>query len=438
MVGQVMSETTTAPLADRALRVIPSGIAHDVRFRRPAGPYFRSGQGAHKTDVDGRRYIDFVQGHGSLLHGHAPPFVVEAVTRRAASGTHLGGNHPGEVRWAELLCELVPSVERVRFTASGTEATLLALRLARTVTGRDVVVKLEGHFHGWHDYVVAGLEAPYDRPSSPGIPAGVTASVEVVAHERVAERLARGDVAAVILEPNGATWGTRRLPPDYLSQLIEVCRRTGTVSIFDEVISGFRAAPGGIQELTGLTPDLTTMAKVMAGGLPGGAVGGSSSLLEPLTLRTDDPEWNRWRHVHHPGTYNGNPLSAAAGCAVLERLRDDGACAEATVKGERLRRLLRERLAQCELPVAVWGDASWFHVGPGLNHEPRDVMEFKSLPAALSRGLDRALLDRGIDTMTLGGFVSTAHDDEDLDRTVEAYGDAMDDIARTITTAKEA
>jgi glutamate-1-semialdehyde 2,1-aminomutase len=438
MVGQAMPEPTAEPLADRALRVIPSGIAHDVRFRRPHGPYFRSGAGAHKTDVDGRRYVDYVQGHGSLLHGHAPPFVVEAVARRVAEGTHLGGNHPGEVRWAELLRDLVPSVERVRFTASGTEATLLALRLARTATGRDTVIKLEGHFHGWHDYVVAGLERPYDRPSSPGIPAGVVGSVEVVPHDQAAARIARGDVAALILEPNGATWGTRRISSDLLGELVAACRAAGAVSIFDEVISGFRAAPGGIQQLTGLTPDLTTMAKVMAGGLPGGAVGGRSELMEPLELRGDDPEWNRWRHVHHPGTYNGNPLSAAAGIAVLERLTEDGACDRATATAARLRRLLTERLADCALPVAVWGDASWFHVGPGLEAEPQDVMDFKGLPAPLYRGLDRALLDRGIDTMTLGGFVSAAHDDEDVDRTVEAYGEAMDEVARATSTAKGA
>jgi glutamate-1-semialdehyde 2,1-aminomutase len=421
-----------ADLAQRAAGALPSGIAHDVRFRRPAGPYFVSGSGAHKRDVEGREYVDFVQGHGSLLLGIADPGLTAAISTAAASGTHLGGNHPGEVRWAELVREVVPSVERVRFTASGTEATLMALRLARTVTGRETVVKLEGHFHGWHDYVVAGLEAPYGKPSSPGIPAATAASVEVVAPADVPARLARDDVAAVIFEPNGGTWGTVPLPPAQIRAIADAASAAGTVLVFDEVITGFRAAPGGMQELLGIEPDLTTMAKVLAGGMPGGAIGGRAELLEPLELRADDPEWNRHRHVHHPGTFNANPVSAAAGIAALERIKGGGPTAEANEKGALLRRLLAEALADAPLPTAVWGELSWFHVAPGLAEPPTDIMEFKGLDGALRNGLDRGLLARGVDAMTLGGFVGTAHSEADLRLAAEAYAEAIADVAREI------
>jgi glutamate-1-semialdehyde 2,1-aminomutase len=424
--------TQSAALSQRALEVLPSGIAHDARFRTPAGPYFRSGAGARKTDVDGREYLDFVQGHGALLFGIAPPAISQAVASCAQLGTHLGGNHPGEVEWAELICELVPCAERVRFTASGTEATLLALRLARTVTGRERVIKLEGHFHGWHDYVVAGLDLPYARPSSPGIPGGTTASVEVTTASMVPERLTAGDVAAVILEPNGGTWGTARFAPGEIQAIVDACHAHGTVCIFDEVITGFRAASGGMQEYLNITPDLCTVAKVMAGGLPGGAVAGRAELMEPLTLSASDPEWNRWRHVHHPGTYNGNPLSAAAGIAALTRLRDQGTCAQLNEKGDRLRKLLVERLTGVNTPVAVWGDCSWFHVAPGLAHEPTDLHEFKGLPRELTSGLDRALLERGVDTMSLGGFVGEAHTDEDLIHAADIYGEAFEALAREV------
>ncbi len=419
-------------LAERAAAVLPSGIAHDARFRTPAGPYYVSGAGAHKTDADGRDYIDFLQGHGALIHGIAPPFVTDAIADAAARGTHFGGNHPGEVAWAELIRELVPCAAQVRFTSSGTEATLLALRLARTVTDREKVVKLEGHFHGWHDYVVAGLEAPFALPSSPGIPAGTAASVEVIAPGEVSARLRAGDVAAVILEPNGGTWGTVPFGDGVIAAIADACRATGTVLVFDEVITGFRAAPGGMQERLGITPDLCTLAKVMAGGLPGGAVAGRAELLEPLVLRDGDAEWNRWRHVHHPGTYNGNPLSAAAGIAALGALADGSVAADINAKGQRMRALLSEQLADAPIPVSVWGDCSWFHVAPGLSAEPAGIMEFKGLPGALTRGLDRALLDRGVDTMSLGGFIGAAHTDDDLVRTASLYAAALEEVVSSL------
>ncbi|MBS1895708.1 MAG: aminotransferase class III-fold pyridoxal phosphate-dependent enzyme [Actinobacteria bacterium] len=419
-------------LVERAAGVLPSGIAHDVRFRQPRGPYFTGGAGARKIDVEGNEYIDFLQGHGSLIRGIAPPEVTSAIVEAAGTGTHLGGNHPREVRWAEQIAEMVPCADRVRFTASGTEATLLALRLARTATGREIVLKLDGHFHGWHDYVVKGLEEPYEEPLSPGIPAGTLASVEVVAPRQAAERIARGDVAALILEPNGAVWGTARLEPEWIAEMRAACERHGTVCIFDEVITGFRAAPGGMQERLGIVPDLCTLAKVAAGGMPGGAVGGRAELMEPLEMRVGDPEWNRWKHVHHPGTYNANPVSAAAGVAMLDLLRDGSAIREAEEKAEMLRGLLRERLGRGAIPVAVWGESSWFHVAPGLAEQPDDVMAFKRIDPRLRDGLDRGLLARGVDAMTLGGFVGTAHTEEDLNQAAEAYAAAMEEVEATI------
>ena len=299
-----------------ATQIFPGGVTHDNRYAEPFPLYVTHGAGPRKWDVDGNEYIDYVSGHGALLLGHSHPAITAAVTEQINRGTHLGACTEEEVRWAKAIKALVPSVEKLRFHSSGTEATLMAMRLARAYTGKNKIIKLQDHFHGWHDYAMAGS----DR-SAPGIPPETFGSMVIVPSGDLAavEKALSSDseIAALILEPTGAHYG--QLPfdiPNYLSGLRELTAQHGVVLIFDEVVTGFRAAPGGAQVLYGITPDLTTMAKIVAGALPGGAVGGKAEIIDMMAQR-GDPEWDNQRRVYHPGTFNANPLSAVAGATCL-------------------------------------------------------------------------------------------------------------------------
>lgn len=409
-------------LAERAGRVLPSGVTHDLRWRVPAGPYFARGRGCRKWDLTGKEYIDYVQGHGALLLGIADPETAEAATEAINAGSHLGGNHVAEVEWAELICEMVPSAEKVRFTSSATEATLLALRLARTFTEKDVVIRFHGHFHGWHDYSVVSLFPPFDVPASPGIPNGVRETVAglPVDIDALRARLAAGDVAAVIVEPVGSFSGSVPLPVEVLTSIVDVTRRSGALMIFDETVTGFRVAPGGVQQTAGLTADLTVLGKVLAGGLPGGALAGRADVMAPLSMKVGS-DWNRFRHVYHPGTFNANPVSAAAGVSVLRRIRGGAPSKEASKIAESLRAGLRHALAGSSLPVAVYGTDSFFYVRLGHSEPPADITAARSGDPKIAHMADEFLLEHGIDTMRLGGNIGTTHDSSALDRTIDLY-----------------
>ena len=415
------SHPKSAALAERARRAIPGGITHDIRHLVPFPVYVERAAGSHKWDVDGHDYVDYWMGHGALFLGHCHTVIVSAVQEQMARGTHLGASHELEVRWAELVNELVPCGELTRFTMSGTEATHLALRIARAFTGRSKVVKLSGHFHGWHDGVVAAVNPPYDVPLSAGVPGAMLDHVavcppnDVKAAETVIEA---GDVAAVILEPAGGQAGTTPTIPGYLNDLRAVTRKHGVVLIFDEVITGFRYAPGGAQEYFGVTPDLTTLAKIVAGGLPGGALTGSRELMSMLTHR-GDPAWDRSKRVAHAGTFNANPLSAAAAIATLDLCADSSLQARASKSGVELRRALAEAMERAGAPGEVYGEASIYHVSfegrPGLAGFDRPRR------GDLYQLLRCALLNEGVDCSANHGWISAVHTEADLERTVEAY-----------------
>ncbi|MDP6605138.1 MAG: aminotransferase class III-fold pyridoxal phosphate-dependent enzyme, partial [Dehalococcoidia bacterium] len=259
-------------LAARASETFPSGVTHDARAFAPWPVYVDRAQGPRKWDVDGNEYVDYIGGHGALLLGHNRPEVVEAIQAALARGTHFGSSHDIEVEWGQQVLNMVPCGERVRFTSSGTEATMMALRLARAYTGRERVIKLEEHFHGWHDIVVGRLRDDQAQPYSPGVPEGFYDSLTIVPAgdvEALRAALAPRDVAAVILEPTGAHFGTHPLAPSYLHTARAATEETGTIFVMDEVITGFRMAPGGAQERYGVNADLSTHAKIVAGGLPG-------------------------------------------------------------------------------------------------------------------------------------------------------------------------
>ncbi len=411
----------SAALADRARQAIPGGITHDIRHLVPYPVYIDRASGARKWDVDGHEYVDYWMGHGALFLGHCHPTVVKAVQEQMARGTHLGASHELEIGWAELVNRLIPCAEQTRFTMSGTEATHLAIRLARAYTGRPKIVKLSGHFHGWHDGVVAGVNPPYDVPLSAGVPDAMLEHVIVCPPNDVkAVEIAvqGGDVAAVILEPAGGQAGTTPTIPGYLPELRRVATEHGVVLIFDEVITGFRYAPGGAQEYFGVTPDLTTLAKIVAGGLPGGAVSGQRAIMSMLTHR-EDGAWNRTRRVAHAGTFNANPLSAAAAIATLELCSDAGLQARANKSGEEMRRGLNDAIKRAGAPGVVYGEASIYHVSfegkPGL-----------AGPDQPKRGdlyhlLRCALLNEGVDCSQNHGWISAVHGDEDLGQSIAAY-----------------
>lgn len=424
----------SATMHQRARAVIAGGITHDGRYLRPFPPYIVRAQGAHKWDVDGHELIDYAVGHGALIFGHNDPDLTAAIQRQAPEGTHFGAGHEGEIAWAEQIVRLVPSAEQVRFTASGTESTLLAMRIARGYTERTTILKFDGHFHGWQDYALKGEKPPFERTTVPGIPKETLGTVAVIPANDLAmleERLVQGDVAGVIVEPSGASWATIPLKEDFLGQVRLLTEKYSAVLIFDEVITGFRWAPGGAQERFGITPDLTTMAKIVAGGMPGGAVAGRTDLMQMVAFR-DEPGWNANRRVPQAGTYNANPLAAAAGVACLVRCADPAVQEHCDGLALQVREGLNEVFERLDVPAFAWGDSSVFHIALGqraTNRSAGDLREPEGVSPeylkgsggdALAQTFEIGMLVEGVHLFHSGGFFSTAHTVEDVERTLAA------------------
>jgi glutamate-1-semialdehyde 2,1-aminomutase len=415
-------------LYERARGLFPDGVTHELRRLEPFPLYVDHAAGAYKWDVDGHRLIDYWSGHGALLLGHSHPAVVSAVQEQAAKATHPGACHELEIEWGELVRQLVPSAERVRFTASGTEATLMALRLARLFTGRPRVLKFAGHFHGWHDAVAPGSDHPHFE-AVPGVPEGVGRDTVVVPPNDPAavERALQSDpsIGCVILEPTGGHWGQVPIRGPFLRALRELTTRHGVLLIFDEVITGFRVSPGGAQAQYGVTPDLTALAKILAGGLPGGAVAGRADVLASLEAR---PGKLRMRH---PGTFNGNPLSAAAGIAALRVVADGTPCQVANDAARSLRQRLDALFARTGTPWVAYGEFSTFRLLPGYDGPPPTGDDFIPYggaiekldvprPAKLVQAFRQAMLLHGVDVPGLGGFLTAAHTEADVEATAAA------------------
>ncbi|HEY4025699.1 MAG TPA: aminotransferase class III-fold pyridoxal phosphate-dependent enzyme [Candidatus Dormibacteraeota bacterium] len=414
-------------LHERARRVIPGGITHDVRYAEPFPMAITAASGSHKTDADGHDLVCYAMGHGALLLGHNPAPVVEALGRAAQGFLHAGSSHELEAEWAERICALVPSVDAVHFTSSGTEATMLALQVARGFTGRDRVVRIEGHFHGWHDTAAIGAEAPFDA-RVPGVPDVLRQVVAVVPPDAgaIEAALATGDVAAVILEPTGASFGAVPLSCDLLAAIRELTTAAGALLVFDEVISGFRWSPGGLQQVAGVLPDLTTMAKIVAGGMPGGALGGAAEIMEVLAVRPGGGV-----KVKHPGTHNAHPLSAAAGIAMLDAVADGAVQSRADEMAGWLRRELEAVLERTGVPGFVHGESSTFRVAVGTprpDGEPTDwwrtigtdALKHGTAPV-VHHALQASMLLEGVHLFQGRGFLSSAHTEADIDRTATAF-----------------
>lgn len=421
----------SARLHARARDTIAAGITHDGRNFAPFPIYIDRAEGSRKWDVDGNELIDHWMGHGALLLGHNHPAVEAAMAEQVGRGTHYGACHELEVEWAELVKQLIPSAERVRFTMSGTEATMLAIRLCRAATGKEKIIRFQGHFHGWHDYAMVGYLAPYDVPASAGIPHEVPASVLTAKPNDIGSVRAlldaHADVAAVILEPAGGSNGLVPSDRQFLRDLRELTHERGVVLIFDEVITGFRYAPGGVQEYYGVTPDMTTLAKIVAGGLPGGAVTGRADLLAPLEY-SGDAAHDRTHRVLHQGTFNANPLGAAAAVACLKVVATGEPQRIANRAGQLLREGLSDVMEKRGVPGRVVGECSVFHVilGEGVDEALANSDASKLVGA---RGpavqLRKAMLVEGVDLMRTGGFTSIAHSDADIEQTISAFDRAV-------------
>lgn len=421
----------------RAEAVIPGGITHDGRFMRPFPPYIARVQGSKKWDVDGREYIDYWMGHGALILGHGHPATVKAIREGAENGLHYGGNHELEVQWAELICRLVPCAGKVRFTNSGSEATHLATRLARAFTGKRKVVKFAGHFHGWHDTLMVGVDPPFDTPPTIGLPDETSPSVLLCPQgdePALAALLARDDVGAVILEPSGASFGTVPIRPEFVRAVRRMTKDRGVVLIFDEVVTGFRYAVGGAQQYYGVTPELAAFGKIVSGGLTAGAVAGRADIMDQLAY-TADAQRNRFRRVAHRGTFSASPIVAAAGIATLEAIADGRAIAEAAARGAELREGLNATIDRHGLRMAAYGDVSSFHLCLDHGGAAPSARQFDALavdPAALKgakaetvHAFRMAMLLNGVDTMRQGGLLSSAHSVADVARTVDAFDRAL-------------
>lgn len=406
-----MTEPADADLTTRAARVLAGGATHVARSYHPAIHVERAA-GARKWLVDGRELVDYTMGHGALLLGHAHPAVVAAVEHQLRRGTHFGAGSRLEVEWAERIVAAVPSVERVRFTSSGTEATMLALRLARAATGRQRIAKVAGHFHGWSDAVTADLDPSGAVTLPAGVPAAIAGSVRVLPSLEpgvVAAALGGGDVAALIVEASGAHFGRYPLPPEHVVEAERICRVTGTFLVVDEVVTGFRVGRDGMQGHLGVRPDLSAFAKVVAGGLPGGAVGGRAEVMKLLAV--PEGELGETGFVAHPGTFNANPLSAAAGICALDTIEEIGARSRADTYAAALEEAWGGELAAAGRGGRVWRLSSIVHVS--LDD-----------PAADARlGVD--LREEGVDCLRTSAFCSAVHGDEELERSAAALRRAL-------------
>lgn len=424
----MMREKSTRLFAE-AQHYIPGGVNSPVRAFKSVGGnpvYIEKGEGSRIFDVDGNSYIDYIGSWGPLILGHAHPRVLAAITEVAALGTSFGAPTERETEMAKLVCELVPSVEVVRMVNSGTEATMSALRLARGYTKRNKIMKFEGCYHGHADSLLikagSGV-ATLGLPDSPGVPEGTAVNTITVPYNdldsvKLAFEHFGDDLAAVIVEPIGGNMGVVPPQPGFLEGLREITKQYGALLIFDEVMTGFRVALGGAQQLYGITPDLTTMGKVIGGGLPVGAYGGKREIMQQIAPAGP---------IYQAGTLSGNPLAMAAGLTTLQELSKPGAYEYLEKLSARLGEGLAENARKLGIPHTLNRVGSmvclFFTDTPVINYETAKTADLERFSAYFSY-----LLEEGVmipPSQFEGMFVSLAHTEEDIERTIEASYRAM-------------
>ncbi|MFE6098588.1 aspartate aminotransferase family protein [Streptomyces laurentii] len=423
---------------DRARATLAGGISSSSRLTstgpHPYPLYMESGSGARIRDVDGNSYIDYLISYGSAILGHANPELTEALTAVLRTGTMFGTCNTPEVELAELICEMVPCAELVRFANSGSEAVQGAVRAARGYTGRSKILKFEGHYHGWSDTLAisnrpgiadAGpYPTPHAVPHSPGIPAGVVDDVIVCPWNDPAALRAlldahRGELAAVICEPIVANNACTMPAPGFLDLLREECTARGIVLVFDEVCTGFRTGPGGAQEMFGVVPDLAVFSKALGGGLPIAAFAGLRHVMEPLAQG----------RVKHGGTYNASPLCATSALVTLRRLRRPEVTKRIDESGRRVMEAIERAARDRRIPCAVQGVGAMFQLVFTPDGAPtRQYRDLLHADQARYDAFRHALLERGVHSNAYGmacWFVAATLTDDELDATCEAVTDAF-------------
>jgi glutamate-1-semialdehyde 2,1-aminomutase len=427
-------KNSSEALYERAVRVIPGGVSSPVRAYRAVGGtprFIARGSAQHVTDADGNTYLDFVNSWGALILGHAHPTVVAAITEAAGNGTTFGAPCAGEVELAERIVASYSALEQVRFVSSGTEAVMSAIRLARAFTGRDLIVKFSGCYHGHADHLLvaagSGL-ATFGRPSSAGVPEAFTACTRVLPldDEAAVEALFAKDgarIAAVIIEPVPANHGLLLQRKEFLDALRRITSQHGALLIFDEVISGFRLARGGVAELTGIVPDLATFGKVIGGGMPVGAFGASRKIMSRLAPDGD---------TYQAGTLSGNPVAMASGIATLDTLIKHNGWQKLEALGAELDTLLKPVIAKAGFPVHLVRQGSLFWMSFHENAAPRTAAPLTEAASKRFSALFHAMLDRGIylpPSAYEACFLSLAHTSADLQRFTQALSDSFKAIA---------
>ena len=410
-------------LHERAISVFSGeGASSFVRVLDPYRPYITHAKGSKKWDVDGNEYIDYVMGHGALLLGHGHPTVVEAVQKQIVKGVHYGDNHELEVEWAELIKRMMPSAERVELFSCGQEANLMAIRLSRIFTGRKKILRFIENFHGWADE----LALP---PESPGI---TSKEVKTIPYDlkQVEQELAAGEYAVLMTEGGGAHMsGQIPLDFEFVKQLPELTNRYGTVWHMDEVVTGFRDAVGGFQALADVKPDLTSLGKIVGGGLGAGALVGRADIMQAFSRQIP-----REKQVFHSGTWNGNPLTSAAGIATLSFIQDGKPQEKANQLASELRKQGNKMLRDKGINGWLYGRSiTHIYLGP-IEFEPADEISpptediNKIVGVDMTRlRLDLHLLKRGVATMLARMFImSSEHTEEDVEKTVSILAESID------------
>lgn len=436
----MLNRAKSTALYERARGTIASGVSSDIR-RVPEGRvplYVDRAVGPRLWDVDGNEYLDYVLGQGPQFFGHSHPAIVEAVTRQMARSQVFSAQHELEIEVAELVCELVPCAELVRFNSVGSEAIHGAWRLARGVTGRAKILKFEGHYHGWYDSALISVHPPLEEAGPAERPRAVLATAgqdpaaatnlvvapwnDLAAFEQILDEH-DGEIAAVVLEPWLCNTGCIRPDDDFLAAVRARTRRDGIVLIFDEVITGFRLAPGGGQQLLGVTPDLAVFGKAMAGGLPLACIAGSEEVMGAIARG----------EVMHAGTFNSNPVVMSAAAAALGMIKAQG---EELYDGVRARgRRLMDGIATAGrthgVPLLVEGPGTVFQSYVTEAATIRDYRDYvANVDTATAMRLYTELFDRGVNTVNRGlWFMSATHDDADIDRTVEIVDEALKVVA---------
>jgi glutamate-1-semialdehyde 2,1-aminomutase len=430
--GGLRFDQSAARIAEHS-RWIAGGVNSHFRQGMQPGPLvFERGEGPYLFDVDGNRLIDYYCGMGAMVLGHSPQGVRDAVKAQVDKGILFAGQTAIEAEGARLLCERIPSAERVRFGSSGSEVAQAAMRLMRAVTGRRTILKFEGHYHGWFDNILwstapalnaAGPEdAPVPVAGSAGQHPAEADGIEVMGWNdlgRLEARLAKGDIAGVLMEPAMCNQGAMAPAPGYLEGALAACRSTGTILCFDEVITGFRLARGGAQELFGVTPDLSIFAKAIANGFPVAAIVGRADLLDQFATGG----------ILHGGTFNAQPVAIAAMIATLEGLTPEH-YATSSPRGQRLQDGVRTALAEAGIVAQVMGFPLMFHVAFGLRTMPRHYRDIAMADKRGYAGFALALLKRGVRVLERGAwFVSSEHDDSVIDQTLAIVRDAAREVA---------